>query len=331
MTEKKIQWTNQQKRAITARGSDVLVTASAGTGKTAVLSGRCVDIISDKSDVRNFLILTFTDAAAEQMRLRIARQLNEAFLQMPDNHLRYQLILLQGADISTIHAFCKRLITEYFYRLDIDPTFGIIDGDEQRLLKAEVLEETIDWAWRQNNLRTDLEQLLYRRSLRTNDGFLAGIIRLSDFLDGVVSRDNWYERAAELAEITNPFTTNLGQKQKQIVLNKLQDIMAQIQYAINLYEGENPSGKWAKKWKEIFTKPINEYVKLIESGHWENFSRRIRNYQRPPRYEYKPRDLSGLTAEIIKNTAKTAKESFDSLFNLLDADEDFKWKINIPS
>ena len=192
MAEKKIHWTNQQKRAITTRGSDVLVTASAGTGKTADLSGRCVDIISGKSDVRNFLVLTFTDAAAEQMRLRIARQLNEAFLQKPDNHLRYQLILLQGADISTIHAFCKRLITEFFYRLDIDPTFGIIDGDEQRLLKAEVLEETVDWAWRQNNLRADLEQLLYRRSLRTNDGFLAGIIRLSDFLDGVVSRHNCY-------------------------------------------------------------------------------------------------------------------------------------------
>ena len=68
MAEKKIQWTTQQKQAIIARDSDVLVTASAGTGKTAVLSGRCVNIISKKSDVRNILVLTFTEAAAEQMR-----------------------------------------------------------------------------------------------------------------------------------------------------------------------------------------------------------------------------------------------------------------------
>ena len=81
MAEKKINWTEQQKRAIAARGSDVLVTASAGTGKTAVLSGRCVDIIADKSicpDVWSILVLTFTDMAAEQMRSRIAEQLRDA-------------------------------------------------------------------------------------------------------------------------------------------------------------------------------------------------------------------------------------------------------------
>ncbi len=316
MAEKKIQWTDQQKQAITARGSDVLVTASAGTGKTAVLSGRCVDIISGKADVRNFLVLTFTDAAAEQMRQRIARQLNDAFLQKPDNHLRYQLILLQGADISTIHAFCKRLITEFFYRLDIDPTFGIIDGDEQRLLKAEVLEETIDWAWQQSNLRVDMEQLLYRRGLRTNDGFLSGIVRLSDFLDGVVSRQNWYERAAQLAEITNQQTTNLGEKQKQIISNRLRNILAQIRYALGLYEKESGSGNWAIKWKENFAEPVSRYIELIESGNWNKFSEEIQNYQKQSRYEYKPRGISELSAEIIRNVTKKAKESFDSLFEL---------------
>jgi ATP-dependent helicase/nuclease subunit A len=323
MAEKKIQWTDQQKQAITARGSDVLVTASAGTGKTAVLSGRCVDIISGKSDVRNFLVLTFTDAAAEQMRLRIARQLNDAFLQKPDNHLRYQLILLQGADISTIHAFCKRLITEFFYRLDIDPTFGIIDGDEQRLLKAEVLEETIDWAWQQSNLRTDLEQLLYRRSLRTNDGFLSGITRLSDFLDGVVSRDNWYERAAQLAAIANHQTTSLGEKQKRIISNRLRDILAQIRYALGLYEKESGSGNWAKKWKENFVGPVSRYIELIEYSDWNKFTEEFQNYQKQSRYEYKPRGVSELSAEIIRDITKKAKESFDSLFELAILNPDY--------
>ncbi|MHC4260746.1 MAG: UvrD-helicase domain-containing protein [Planctomycetota bacterium] len=127
MAEKKIEWTQQQRRAIGARGSDVLVTASAGTGKTAVLSGRCVDIVSDKSvcpDVWSMLVLTFTDAAAEQMRSRIAEQLWDAFAESGDQHLRYQLMLLQGADISTVHSFCKRLITEHFYKLGLDPTFA---------------------------------------------------------------------------------------------------------------------------------------------------------------------------------------------------------------
>ena len=220
MAEKKIKWTRQQRRAIGARGSDVLVTASAGTGKTAVLSGRCVDIVSDKSicpDVWSMLVLTFTDAAAEQMRSRIGEQLRDAFAESGDHHLRYQLMLLQGADISTIHSFCRRLITEHFYKLGLDPTFRVIDADEANLLKAEALEKTIDWAWQQSNLTQALEQLFHRRDLRTSDGFAEKIIALSEFLDGVVSRQKWYERTAALAEVTSTATAELGQKQKQII------------------------------------------------------------------------------------------------------------------
>ncbi len=321
MAEKKIQWTDQQKRAITARGSDVLVTASAGTGKTAVLSGRCVDIISGKSDVRNFLVLTFTDAAAEQMRLRIARQLNDAFLQKPDNHLRYQLILLQGADISTIHAFCKRLITEFFYRLDIDPTFGIIDGDEQKLLKAEVLEETIDWAWQQGNLRTDLEQLLYRRSLRTNDGFLAGIIRLSDFLDGLVSRLNWYERAAQLAAIANQQTTNLGEKQKQIIAKKLRDILGRLRHNQKLSLSVGANAGWAQKFENSHIKPVVECLNFLESDHWEKCAGSIRNFNKPR--TYKPKDISEDIGELIRTSAKKAVDDFEKLSQLAVVNPDY--------
>ena len=321
MAEKKIQWTDQQKRAITARGSDVLVTASAGTGKTAVLSGRCVDIISGKSDVRNFLVLTFTDAAAEQMRLRIARQLNDAFLQKPDNHLRYQLILLQGADISTIHAFCKRLITEFFYRLDIDPTFGIIDGDEQRLLKAEVLEETIDWAWQQSNLQADMEQLLYRRSLRTNDGFLSGIIRLSDFLDGVVSRDNWYERAERIADIANQQTSNLGEKQKQIITKKLRDILAQLHHVQKLSKNMGANTGWAGKFEDSHVKSVTECLDFLDSDNWEKCAETIRNFNKPR--TYKPKDVSEDIGELIQVSAKKAINDFEELSQLALVNPDY--------
>ncbi len=316
MVEKRISWTEQQRRAITARGSDVLVTASAGTGKTAVLSGRCVNIVSDRAicpDVRNTLVLTFTEMAAEQMRSRIAEQLRAEFLQTADVHLRHQLMLLQAADISTIHSFCKRLITEYFYKLDLDPTFGVIDADESKLLKAEVLEKTIDWAWKQSHLVQDLQQLFSRRDLRTNDGFLIKIIELNDFLDSVVLREGWYERAAQLAQAANPLMTDLGQKQKLIIADRLQHILAQIRYAIGLYENENSAGNWAIKWKETFVEPIAGYLELLKSDQWESFCQKIRNYQRPSKFEYKPRELSGPIAEIIRKVAESAKKTFDKL------------------
>jgi len=330
MAEKKLKWTDQQLRAIKQRGSDVLVTASAGTGKTAVLSGRCVDIVADESlcpDIWSILVLTFTDMAAEQMRSRIAQQLKDAFLQGGKPHLRQQLVLLDGADISTIHSFCKRLITEYFYKLDLDPTFSVIDADEARLLKAEALEETIDWAWQQSHLVEGLEQLFRRRDLRTNDGFLAKIIELSDFLDGVVLRKNWYERAAQFAQAGNPLVGELGKKQRQIIADRLQHILAQIRYAIGLYEDENGAGDWSAKWKKHFVEPIAGYLECQKAGRWEEFYQQIRNYQKPARFEYKPRGLTGPVAEIIQRTTKSARGSFEELFDLAILNPDYLDKI----
>lgn len=330
MAEKKVKWTEQQKKAIDARDSDVLVTASAGTGKTAVLSGRCVSIVSDKSicpDVRNVLVLTFTEAAAEQMRSRIAEQLKDAFLRSRAPHLRRQLMLLQGADISTIHSFCKRLITEHFYKLDLDPAFGVIDADEQKLLKSEVLEQTIDWAWQQEGIRMAIEQLLRRRDLRASGGFPARIVELNDFLDGVISRQDWYDRATRLAQAADPFATDLGEKQKQIVENRLRHILVQIQYAIKLYESQNTGGNWAAKWQEPFVRPIEKFIETIHSGDWKKFSEGIRSYQRPSRFEYKPRDLSGLTAETIRTLAENAKKSFETLFDLAILNPDYTDRI----
>ncbi len=313
MAEKKIKWTDQQKRAIKARGSDILVTASAGTGKTAVLSGRCVDIVSDKSlcpDVRNILVLTFTEAAAEEMRSRITVRLRNIFLEKPDNHIRRQLMLLQGADISTIHSFCKRLITEYFYKLGLDPTFGVIDGDEQKLLKTEALEKTIDWAWQQSNLQTALEQLLYRRNLGTNDGFLTKIIYISDFLDGVVSRQDFCERATQLAEAVNPFTTDIGEKQKRIVADKLRDILNQLQHAQQLAESKATDDQ--TKWlRNTHIKPVEECIEFINTGQWDRCTEAIRNFDKPR--TYKPKGLSEPLADLLQKTARKAVDDFNEL------------------
>jgi ATP-dependent helicase/nuclease subunit A len=324
MAEKKIKWTEQQRRAIASRGSDVLVSASAGTGKTAVLSSRCVDIVSDKSicpDVRSILVLTFTEMAAEQMRSRIGEQLKDAFLESGDRHLRLQLMLLQSADISTIHSFCKRLITEYFYKLGLDPTFGIIDGDEARLLKAEVLEKTIEWAWRQSNLVQGLEQLFRRRDLRTNDGFLAKIISLSNFLDGVISRESWYGRAIQLGGIVSPFTSGLGEEQKQIVAERLGSIVNQLQQAKKLYEKECSGGEWAEKLEGSHIKPVVQCIELLEAGNWEKCAERIRNFAKPT--TYKPKEVPETVAELIRKRVKKALDEFEKLSELAILNPDY--------
>jgi ATP-dependent helicase/nuclease subunit A len=321
MPEKQVNWTDQQLRAIRQRGRDVLVSASAGTGKTQVLSGRCASIVSAGCDIWNILVLTFTDMAAEQMRSRIAEQLRAGFLRTADAHLRRQLVLLQGADISTIHAFCKRLITEHFYELDLDPTFSVIDADEAKLLKAEALEETIDRAWQQSRLQQALASLLYRRDLRTNDGFLARILELSDFLDGVVSRENWLQRASRLAEIANPLTSELGQRQKQIVSDRLHDILQQLRHARMLYEKEIPNGDWARYFEDAFIKPVARCVELLQAGNWDACAQQIRSFTKPT--FHRPKELLETTAELISKTRERAVKSMIELASLAVVNPDY--------
>jgi ATP-dependent helicase/nuclease subunit A len=332
MAEKNIKWTKQQQQAIRQRGSDVLVTASAGTGKTAVLSGRCVDIISDKSicpDVGSVLVLTFTDAAAEQMRLRIAEQLRNASLQKPDPHLRRQLMLLDGADIGTIHSFCKRLITEFFYKLGLDPTFRIIDADEAALLKAETFEKCLDWAWQQSNLTAALQQLLRRRDLRANFGFLSRIMALSNFLDGVVSRLHWYERASVLAEALDPLKSNLGEKQKQIIADRLNHILARLQHAQKLYDQHNPAGDWSKKLQETHITAVAQCKELLQAGRWDKCAEKISSFKKPTTYT--PKNLDKPLADLIAGLAKKAIDDFANLTDFAIINPDYLDRVGLAS
>jgi ATP-dependent helicase/nuclease subunit A len=320
MSQKKIDWTSQQSRAITEHARNVFVSASAGTGKTAVLSGSCVDAVMNparpaggadaRPDVWSILVLTFTDMAAEEMRSRIAWQLSQAIEASTDpalkQHLRRQLILLGASDVSTIHSFCKRLITEHFYELDLDPTFRVIDADEAKLLKAEVLEKTIDWAWKQNNLAEALRRLLARRDLRTLDGFPAVIIEISDFLEGVVFPDDWLARAQMLADAIDPNAGDLAQSQKKIVEEKLRDALDRLNFALKVYQSNQPGGQWAEKCRNSYIKPVQQLLDWLKDGHWETAASALIAYQRPT--VYKPKDapeIADLIKELVDDAVKT--------------------------
>jgi ATP-dependent helicase/nuclease subunit A len=328
MSEKKtVKWTKQQTQAIKEHRRSVFVSASAGTGKTAVLSGSCVDVITNPSacpDVWSILVVTFTDMAAEEMRSRIARRLTSVMESSTDSalrqHLRRQLILLGAADVSTIHSFCKRLITEHFFKLDLDPTFGIIDADEAKLLKTETLEKTIDWAWKEVNLSRAMRDLLDRRDLRTNDGFLSTIIEISDFLDGVVSRSDWLERAQILTQSTDPFATDLAQGQKQIVAEQLQKALNRIRHAQKLYLNASV-GKEIKKFEDLYIKPIARLLEVFEKDGWSAFSRAIHNYTKP-RVET-PKETDKELAGLIKDTVKEAVDSIENICEMAVLNPDY--------
>lgn len=141
-------WTKEQKQVIELRNCNILVSAAAGSGKTAVLIERILSRIMDKKDpvnVDEFLIVTFTKAAAAQMKERLQKALEKALSEDPENeHLQRQVMLVPFAQISTIHSFCSTVIQNYFHRTGVDPAYRVGSESELGMLRSDVLEEMLE-------------------------------------------------------------------------------------------------------------------------------------------------------------------------------------------
>lgn len=144
-------WTDEQWMAIWAKGQDMLVSAAAGSGKTAVLINRMIEKVLAEDDpisVDELLVVTFTNASAAEMRHRMSKALEKAVAENPEStHLRKQLRLINKAQISTLHSFCLQVVKQYAYLLEIDPGFRIAGETEAALLRDDVLEAVLESAY----------------------------------------------------------------------------------------------------------------------------------------------------------------------------------------
>ncbi|WP_047982478.1 helicase-exonuclease AddAB subunit AddA [Ornithinibacillus contaminans] len=169
-----VKWTREQEAAIYTEGSDILVAAAAGSGKTAVLVERIIQKLLKQEnpvDIDSLLVVTFTNAAAQEMRNRVGQALEKALQQDPSSvHLKKQLSLLQRASISTLHSFCLDVVKQYAYLLDIDPGFRIANDMEADLMQQDVLDELFeDWYGREGEEQERFFQVVDRFSGDRND------------------------------------------------------------------------------------------------------------------------------------------------------------------
>ncbi|MBQ2426662.1 MAG: UvrD-helicase domain-containing protein, partial [Lachnospiraceae bacterium] len=141
-------WTTEQQQVIDTRGRNLLVAAAAGSGKTAVLVERIIQMVTDPEhpvDIDRLLVMTFTNAAAAEMRERIGEALEKRLEEYPgDRNLERQSTLIHHAKITTIDSFCLHLLREHFNELDIDPGFRIGDEGELMLLQTDVMKELLE-------------------------------------------------------------------------------------------------------------------------------------------------------------------------------------------
>jgi len=318
MSDNATRWTPQQKLAIDTRGRNILVTASAGTGKTSVLSKRVVDILCDTSDVTDvsqILVLTFTEASAEEMKSRIADELRKVARATGSHFLRHQLLLLDAAHISTIDAFCKRIITENFYVLGIDPTFRIIDPDEQKLLKSELLEETVEDAWGSEDLSGALAELLTDRNVRNaSGGFLGNINNVNGFLGSVISPSDWQAKANGLAGIDKLYGSSPAETQQRIILEKLHQCRSMIEHALMLDSKFTDDGYWAEYISNEYLATVIMATEKLAAGD-KGYIKYISEFS-PGRFKSKPKGFDDDMKNMIKSALDRAKKVLNGLKEL---------------
>ena len=143
-----MEWTKEQQKVINLRNRDILVSAAAGSGKTAVLVERIIKRITQGEnplDIDNLLVVTFTKAAAAEMRERIGGAIEELCEKFPeDSHLRRQSALIHNAMITTIDSFCLFVVRNHFEEINLDPDFRIADEGEIKLLEQDVRKQVFE-------------------------------------------------------------------------------------------------------------------------------------------------------------------------------------------
>ena len=197
-----VKWTNEQLQAIQEKDSNILVAAAAGSGKTAVLVERIIHkIIDEQMDIDKILVVTFTNAAASEMRERILEAIYKKLEENPENvHLQRQIILLNKASICTIHSFCLDVIHNHFYEIDLPSNFKIADTAEIDLLKQEVLDDLFEQKYTEND-KNFIELLENYTNYRGDEALQELVLKIYKFIQSSPFPIRWLQEKLELLKI----------------------------------------------------------------------------------------------------------------------------------
>ena len=306
-----VKWTDEQLQAINEDRNNVLVAAAAGSGKTAVLVERIINKIINKNiDIDKILVVTFTNAAASEMRERILEAIYEKLEKNPeDTNLQKQINLLPKASICTIDSFCLDVVKNNFYEIGISPNFRIGDNTELELLKQETIEELFEEKYEVNDEK--FLKLLETYSTYLSDDSLKNLILgIYNFIQSSPFPYDWLEEKVEEFNIGNniklDFLNNVWGKIileniKENVLDcklKLEDILKSIKRFEEL-----------SKYINVIQIDINNMNKVLNSNNWEELYNSIYSVS----FEKWPVDRKVTLEE--KNIAKDNRDKIKKQFS----------------
>ena len=322
-------WTQEQQNVIDSRGGNLLVAAAAGSGKTAVLVERIIQMIlnSDlKIDIDKLLVVTFTNAAASEMRERIGDAISKKLDENPeDEHLQDQLVLLNKASITTIHSFCLEVIKSNFHKINLDPNFRIGDETECSLMKLEAIDETFDILYEQND--EEFCYLVDCYAEKRGDSNLQNLIlSIYSFVMASPYPKVWLKESAEDFNITDDFdfaTSKWAKAILETVKIQMEGIEKSLCKAIEDVDGIYELVTFTDKLKIEYEK-IKEILyacdtswsdayRQISSMTFENYAKGVKRIPKDaPSYIKEEKDKA---KKIRDNAKKSIEKIKTSVFN----------------
>lgn len=279
-----IKSTPQQKMAVNSQGAALLVSAAAGSGKTKVLVDRVMRQICDPiapKNINSFLIITYTKAAAAELRGKIANAIGKAIIDQPTNrHLQRQLSKIYLAQISTVHSFCMSILRDYANELGIYPDFRIAEEQESIIWQQKAMEETLNWAYESMKNEPEISAFLDRLGAGRDDRSVSTILLQAYRSVGChPNPDDWIKQCISELDVNacvDISETPWGKLLMDYFVNLLDEQILSMERGLSRLT-TNPIVE--KKYAPIFCENLEQLRYMRDSKTWDElYSRRIQNF-----------------------------------------------------
>ena len=303
-------WTTEQQKAIDIRDKSLLVAAAAGSGKTAVLVERIIQTVSDETrpvNLDSLLVVTFTNAAAAEMKERIGLAIQRQLMDHPmSEHLYQQSLLLHTAQITTLHSFCLELVRQNFFRLGIDPQMKIADETENQLLLNETLDEVLELYYSDENRMEAFIRLADGYGGREDEHLRDVLIRLYNMAQSMAQPEQWL---AAIASEKQPDWFLIAEEDVYRQLHAIQKLYIR---ALNLAGTDEGLAGYLLHMEDEYNR-VSELILTLKEAGWDALAVQIQNFV----FERLPNAKKGTfdedTKEQITALRNTAKKQLDTL------------------
>lgn len=324
-------WTKEQQMAIDKKNANILVSASAGSGKTAVLVERVIKkVINDAINIDELLVVTFTNASAVELKERLLFAIYKALCENPKNiFLKRQLDYINRASITTIHAFCLDIIRSNFHILNIDPNFRICDDSESSLIKNKIMEDILEGEYENYSSIDDASSKLYKVLELFNgkdENLVSSLFKIYSYIQSFAYPLRWLKSEIEKYNVdidTDLYDTEFGHEIYEDAILELEIILKRGNELYDEVVNSEGFEKFAICLDEDLIKIKN--VLNSSSNSWDRLFELLNNlsFGRQPIYKgentFLKEKVSSFRNDVLKKTVETLRKSiYSTSSNILE-------------